>query len=63
MAGAQRLRAIITDYWFRRGFDVTVQLVMDRQMEQTCWWIRSDMLNGLPIKRREKAVVREGVND
>ena len=54
--GANRLQAIIADYWRKKGFDVNVELVHQgfvSTMRSSRFDVRSDMVNGMP--RRQAA--------
>ena len=53
--GARRLKNKIEDYWRDRGFDVDVKLVdagFMAAMRSARTDVRSDMVNGMPRKRR-----------
>jgi hypothetical protein len=49
---AERLGAQIVDYWWRRGFDCAIRLERSRINDDNCWVVRSDMINGLPRRKR-----------
>ena len=44
---AKKLAHRIRSYWFSKGYEVTVRLEESRPG----WAIKSDMVNGLPIKK------------
>lgn len=49
--GATRLREMIQDYWRKKGFDVSVDLVNQgfvSTMRSARTDLRSDMVNGMP---------------
>ena len=49
--GANRLQAVIADYWRKKGFDVNVELVHQgfvSTMRSSRFDVRSDMVNGMP---------------
>jgi hypothetical protein len=54
--GARRLKNKIEDYWRDRGFDVDIKLVdagFMAAMRSARTDVRSDMVNGMPRKRRD----------
>ncbi|MGE3302104.1 MAG: phosphoglycolate phosphatase [Hyphomonadaceae bacterium] len=54
--GARRLKSKIEDYWRDRGFDVDIKLVdagFMAAMRSARTDVRSDMVNGMPRRRRE----------
>ena len=49
--GANRLTAVINEYWRKKGFDVNVELVHQgfvSTMRSSRFDVRSDMVNGMP---------------
>lgn len=55
-AGASELKARIEEYWRKRGFDVQVMLVeapFSPAIRSARYDIRSELVDGLPRKRRE----------
>jgi hypothetical protein len=44
---------MIVDYWYRRGFQCVIRLEKSRILEEAAWVVRSDMINGLPRRRRD----------
>jgi hypothetical protein len=53
--GARRIKNKIEDYWRDRGYDVEVKLVdagFMAAMRSARTDVRSDMVNGMPRKRR-----------
>jgi hypothetical protein len=49
--GASRLQNLIRDYWKKKGYDVSVELVHQgfvSTMRSSRFDIRSDMVNGMP---------------
>jgi hypothetical protein len=53
--GARRIKNKIEDYWRERGYDVDVKLVdagFMAAMRSARTDVRSDMVNGMPRKRR-----------
>ena len=49
--GANRLQAVIAEYWRKKGFDVNVELVHQgfvSTMRSSRFDVRSDMVNGMP---------------
>lgn len=54
--GARRLKGKIEDYWKDRGYEVDIKLVdagFMAAMRSARTDVRSDMVNGMPRKRRE----------
>lgn len=57
--GAKRLKMKIEEYWKNRGFDVNINLVdagFVPAMRSARTDVRSNMVNGMPQDRAEKAV-------
>jgi hypothetical protein len=55
--GARRLKSKIEDYWRDRGYDVDIKLVdagFMAAMRSARTDVRSDMVNGMPRRRREQ---------
>jgi hypothetical protein len=50
--GAEDLKILIVDYWWRRGYDPTGDVRHLTVHGEGVWVVRSDLVNGLPIKRR-----------
>ncbi len=53
--GASRLQSLIREYWRKKGYDVSVELVHQgfvSTMRSSRFDIRSDMVNGMPSLRR-----------
>lgn len=53
--GARRLKARIEEYWSERGFDVNINLVeagFVPAMRSARTDVRSNMINGLPPRRK-----------
>jgi hypothetical protein len=50
--GAERLGAMIVDYWWRRGFDCVIRLERSRIRDDNVWLVRSDMIGGMPRRKR-----------
>ncbi len=53
-AGAQRLADTIRAYWLVRGYDVQISLVeggFHKAMRSNRVDVRSEMVNGLPVRR------------
>ena len=53
--GARRLKSKIEDYWRDRGYDVDVKLIdagFMAAMRSARTDVRSDMVNGMPRKRK-----------
>lgn len=52
--GAKRLKTKIEEYWRERGYDINISLVEEgfvAAMRSSRTDIRSDMRNGMPLKR------------
>ncbi|MGE3143765.1 MAG: phosphoglycolate phosphatase [Hyphomonadaceae bacterium] len=57
--GARRIKQKIEDYWRDKGYDVDVKLVeagFVAAMRSARTDVRSDMINGLPARRRSEEV-------
>jgi hypothetical protein len=57
--GARRLKNKIEDYWKDRGFDVDIKLIdagFMAAMRSARTDVRSDMVNGMPRRRRSDEV-------
>lgn len=55
--GARRLKSKIEEYWRERGYDVDVKLIdagFMAAMRSARTDVRSDMVNGMPRKRRSE---------
>jgi len=50
--GAERIAAMIVDYWWRRGFDCVIRLEKSNVLGDTYWVVRSDLVNGMPRRKR-----------
>jgi hypothetical protein len=56
--GARRLKNKIEDYWKGRGYDVDIKLVdagFMAAMRSARTDVRSDMVNGMPRRKKEDA--------
>ena len=56
--GAQALAAAIKRYWAARGYDVSVWCVSTQRINSTddsITRVRSDMVNGFPVRRLPKS--------
>lgn len=53
--GAQLLAGKITHYWYERGHTVTCKIIPPLQGDRGWWTVRSDMVNGLPVKKEGEA--------
>lgn len=56
--GARRLKAKIEEYWREKGYEVEVKLVeapFVAAMRSARTDVRSDMVNGLPSRKKEVA--------
>ena len=54
LAGAERLKGIIEGIWWERGYDVKVEIKSRAHFtsnRNTAYDLRSDMVNGLPVRR------------
>jgi hypothetical protein len=49
--GAEELASRIIDYWYRQGYDVTVDILPDALFGDRIWVVRSNMVNGMPRRR------------
>lgn len=60
--GASRLQLLITEYWRKKGFDVSVKLVNEgfvSTMRSSRTDLRSDMVNGMPRRHAEAEMVSQ----
>jgi hypothetical protein len=56
--GARRLKLKIEDYWKGRGYDVDIKLIdagFMAAMRSARTDVRSDMVNGMPRRKKEDA--------
>ena len=50
-AGATAMAAGIRNFWRAQGFDVTMKVIPAEHANAAAFYVRSDMVDGLPVRR------------